>query len=134
MEAAGAQLLCTIDRLAIMGLVEVLRPSPFLSETPRTDPHPPAKGAPRPDRACRLPRFQPPDCKNRPQAGDSGTLLYQARRYGPGAREGRKKIARLADRMAVVFPFEVDFYADQPIEVEFVGHPLMEVIGNVEET
>jgi lipid-A-disaccharide synthase len=41
--------------------------------------------------------------------------------------EGRvRKIARLVDRMAVVFPFEVDFYRERGVDVEFVGHPLLE--------
>jgi lipid-A-disaccharide synthase len=41
--------------------------------------------------------------------------------------EGRvRKIARVVDRMAVVFQFEVDFYRERGVEVEFVGHPLLE--------
>ncbi|MBD3368411.1 MAG: lipid-A-disaccharide synthase [Candidatus Eisenbacteria bacterium] len=44
--------------------------------------------------------------------------------------EGRvEKIRRRVDRMAVVFPFEVDFYRERGVEVEFVGHPLMEEPG-----
>ncbi len=40
-------------------------------------------------------------------------------------RTGRvKKIARLVDRMAVVFPFEVPFYEKAGVPVTFVGHPL----------
>lgn len=41
--------------------------------------------------------------------------------------EGRvKKIAARVDRMAVVLPFEVEFYGKRGVEVEFVGHPLLE--------
>ena len=40
-------------------------------------------------------------------------------------RVGRvKKIARLVDHMAVVFPFEVPFYEKAGVPVTFVGHPL----------
>jgi lipid-A-disaccharide synthase len=35
----------------------------------------------------------------------------------------------LVDRMKVVFPFEVDIYRNEGIDVEFVGHPLAEHIG-----
>ncbi|MCS6925375.1 MAG: lipid-A-disaccharide synthase [Candidatus Binatia bacterium] len=35
-------------------------------------------------------------------------------------------IARWVDRMAVVFPFEPDFYAAYGYHVEFVGHPLVD--------
>ncbi len=40
-----------------------------------------------------------------------------------------KKMRRLVDRMKVVFPFEVDIYRNEGIDVEFVGHPLAEHIG-----
>lgn len=37
------------------------------------------------------------------------------------------EIARLADRMAVVFPFEATLYEKAGVKVEFVGHPLLDV-------
>lgn len=41
--------------------------------------------------------------------------------------EGRvRKIARVTDRVAVILPFEKEFYARRGVSVEFVGHPLME--------
>lgn len=41
--------------------------------------------------------------------------------------EGRvKRIARLTDRIAVILPFEREFYAERGVDVEFVGHPLLE--------
>jgi len=40
-----------------------------------------------------------------------------------------KKMKRLVDRMKVVFPFEVEIYKQEGIDVEFVGHPLVEVLG-----
>ncbi|HEX7574343.1 MAG TPA: lipid-A-disaccharide synthase [Bacteroidota bacterium] len=40
-----------------------------------------------------------------------------------------KKMRSLVDRMKVVFPFEVDIYRNEGIDVEFVGHPLAEHIG-----
>lgn len=35
-----------------------------------------------------------------------------------------KKIARVVDKMLVVFPFEVGLYKDAGVDVEYVGHPL----------
>jgi len=44
-------------------------------------------------------------------------------------RVGRvKKIGRLVDRMAVVFPFEVPFYEKEGVPVTFVGHPLVDAV------
>jgi len=44
-------------------------------------------------------------------------------------RRGRvHQIAKSVDRMAVVFPFEVDFYRRHGVNVTFVGHPLLETV------
>ncbi|MGB9699048.1 MAG: lipid-A-disaccharide synthase [Thermodesulfobacteriota bacterium] len=45
-------------------------------------------------------------------------------------RKGRvQKIANLVNKMAVILPFEVDLYKEAGLEVEFVGHPLLDVIS-----
>ena len=42
-------------------------------------------------------------------------------------RQGRvKKIAKLVDHMAVIFPFETALYEKEGIPVTFVGHPLLD--------
>jgi len=44
-------------------------------------------------------------------------------------RRGRvKKIAKLVDRLAAVFPFEPQFYVGEDIAVEYVGHPLLDEV------
>lgn len=50
-------------------------------------------------------------------------------------RRGRvKKIGRLVSHMAVILPFEADFYSVHGIPVTFVGHPLLDrTSGNEEE-
>ncbi len=40
-----------------------------------------------------------------------------------------KKIKKLINKMIVVFPFEKSFYNESGIDVEFVGHPLLERIS-----
>ncbi len=45
-------------------------------------------------------------------------------------RPGRvKKIAERVDKMAVILPFEVPFFLKAGLEVEFVGHPLLDLVG-----
>lgn len=45
-------------------------------------------------------------------------------------RKGRiKKIARLVDKMAVVFPFEAPLYENAGLDVRFVGHPLIDAVN-----
>jgi len=44
-------------------------------------------------------------------------------------RGGRiEQIKRLVDRMAVIFPFEVDTYAAKGYTVNYVGHPLVDMV------
>lgn len=44
-------------------------------------------------------------------------------------KKGRvKTIKRYTDRMMVILPFEKDFYAREGLEVDFVGHPLLDAI------
>lgn len=45
-------------------------------------------------------------------------------------RSGRvNKIARYVNKMAVIFPFEVPLYQKTGMEVEFVGHPLLDILA-----
>jgi lipid-A-disaccharide synthase len=49
-------------------------------------------------------------------------------------RSGRiKKIASLVSKIAVLFPFEVDYYKATGVPCEFVGHPITETI-NIDKT
>lgn len=44
-------------------------------------------------------------------------------------RSGRvKKIGRLTKRVGVILPFEKEFYASREVEVDFVGHPLVDTV------
>lgn len=44
-------------------------------------------------------------------------------------RKGRiKKLAKRVDRMAVILPFETDYYRRRGLNVEYVGHPLLDGI------
>ena len=44
-------------------------------------------------------------------------------------REGRvEQIKKLVDKMAVILPFEVDFYAAHGFDVHWVGHPLLDIV------
>jgi lipid-A-disaccharide synthase len=41
-----------------------------------------------------------------------------------------KQIREFVDKMIVIFPFEKEFYEKENISVEFVGHPIIDVIEN----
>ena len=44
-----------------------------------------------------------------------------------------KQMKKLVDKMLVIFPFEVPFYEKEGVPVEFVGHPLLEVVESTME-
>ncbi len=49
-----------------------------------------------------------------------------------GWRESRvKKIKKLVDRMAVILPFEKEFYASHGMDVDYVGHPLVDILADL---
>lgn len=49
-------------------------------------------------------------------------------------REGRvRTVKRLVDRMAVILPFEKGFYASHGIDVDYVGHPLVDIMAGAPE-
>jgi lipid-A-disaccharide synthase len=62
------------------------------------------------------------------KAHDSGIpVLYYIPPQVWAWREGRvKKIAKRVDRVAVILPFEKEFYSRYGVEVEYVGHPLLD--------
>ncbi len=44
-------------------------------------------------------------------------------------RSGRvKKIRRFVEKMVVVLPFELEFYRKNQVDVDFVGHPLLDIV------
>lgn len=127
MRAAGCKALFDSEKLAVMGLVEVLRHLPeLLSIRHRLRRHfladPPDLfiGVDAPDFNLRLER----------QLRESGipTVHY----VSPSVwawRQGRvRHIGRSVDRMLTLFPFEAGFYEQHDVEARFVGHPLADSI------
>ena len=55
-------------------------------------------------------------------------LYYISPQVWAWGKKRIKKIARRVDRMLVFFPFEVDLYQKEGLDVRFVGHPLKDVV------
>jgi len=53
-------------------------------------------------------------------------LYYISPQVWAWRRRRIRKIARRVDRMAVILPFEKDIYRDKPLQVDYVGHPLLD--------
>jgi lipid-A-disaccharide synthase len=128
LEAAGAAILVDHRRLSVVGLAEVAGHAKVLYRAWRT--------------ITTYLRNNRPDVVVLIDFPDFNLLLARiAKRLGIKIfyyispqiwawRSGRvRTIKRLVDRMAVILPFETEFYAQHGMTVCFVGHPLLDVLA-----
>ena len=125
MRAAGVELLHSIEEFAVLGVSEVLSRLPFflrvlgeLKASFRNDPPDLVIPIDFPDFNMRLAKA----------ARDANIpVLYYISPQVWAWRKGRiRTLARLIDRMVVIFPFETELYEREGVPVDFVGHPLLE--------
>jgi len=128
MADAGCDILIPGEELAVMGLVEVVGHLPVIFKAFRR-----LKeilfGQNRPDLLVLI-DFPDFNLRLAAQAQRAGIpVLYYISPQVWAWRRGRvKKIAKVVDRLAAVFPFEPDFYAGHDIDVDYVGHPLLDEV------
>ena len=126
MKKEGVNLIAPISQ--VVGITEVVKHIGELRKTLKK-----AAGAlidKRPDILVLIdyPDFNIPLAKKAKAAGIP--ILYYVSPQVWAWRRGRvKKIAALVNRLAVLFPFEVDYYKDTGLTCEFVGHPIAETIN-----
>lgn len=127
LRAAGGEVLFDIKDHGVMGFVEVIRKLPDLFRL--------RSGFGRVMDECK------PDClvivdypgfnmKLAKLAHDKGIPVVSY--IAPSAwawNKGRaKNVAKLVDKVACIFPFEYDVYKEAGAPVEFVGHPLLDIV------
>ncbi len=125
MEKAGVELLVHQREIAIGGLVEVLGDLGRIFGSWRRLRR--ALRERRPDLVVLVdsPDFNLPLARHARRRGLP--ILYYISPQVWAWRRGRiAKIARRVDRLAVIFPFEVDVFRDTSLRVSFVGHPLVD--------
>ena len=123
MQQQGVEILTNVSELSVVGLVEVLKHYPrlrgILNKTRNV------LRSKKPDLLILIdsPDFNLPLAKTAKQCGVK--VLYYISPQIWAWRKGRiKQIQKHVDMMAVVFPFEEQFYLDAGVPVEYVGHPL----------
>lgn len=125
MKAAGIRILVDASTLAVVGITEVLAKLPGLIKGMTT--------------AKRLLKVLKPDLLILIDFPDFNLRVARyAKKMGVRVlyyispqiwawRSGRiKKIKRFVDHMAVILPFEADFYHKHGVPATFVGHPLLD--------
>ncbi len=127
MAREGVRLLAGLDDLAVMGFAEVVRHLPFfvrlggrVKDLIRSGGIDLVIPIDYPGFNLRMTRF----------ASKSGVpVLYYISPQVWAWKEGRTSIlARHAETVAVILPFEVQFLESRGVTVDFVGHPLIEAL------
>ena len=130
MEAAGVNLLFSSSRLAVVGVFEVLRHAAPIIQAFRSviewlKNHRPALLI-----LVDYPDFNLLVASRAKRLGIP--VFYYISPQLWAWREGRvKKIRTLVDRMAVILPFEKEFYKKHGVDVAYVGHPLLDSVRPV---
>lgn len=127
MREAGVETLVDSAQMAVVGLVEVIAHFNVISRAYLTLKK--IIGSDPPDLLILIdyPDFNLRIARLAKKAGVK--VLYYISPQVWAWRVGRvKKIGRVVDRMAVVFPFEVPFYEREGVPVTFVGHPLVDTV------
>jgi len=130
MDAAGCQSLCSLEKLSVMGLVEVLANFPELKRIQKSVlthflNHPPDVfiGVDAPDFNLWI--------EKRLRAAGIQTMHYVSPSVWAWRQYRIKNIAQSVDHMLTLFPFEAAFYRRHEVPVTFVGHPLADDIPMV---
>jgi lipid-A-disaccharide synthase len=127
LRAAGATLLGDFSGLSVTGLLEVARVLPRTYAMFRR-----LVGAARRDRPDVFVAVDFPDFNFRLAAAIRRLgvpIVYYISPQLWAWRPGRMKTMRaLADRVLVIFPFEEQIYRDAGVSVQWVGHPLLDVM------
>ncbi|MEB2345578.1 MAG: lipid-A-disaccharide synthase [Deltaproteobacteria bacterium] len=127
LEAAGVELRVPLRDVAVGGLVEVLGHVPRVLAAWRS-----LEAAARETPTALAVLVDAPDLNlplaRRLRRAGVPVLYYIAPQVWAWRRGRTAKIARRADRLAVIFPFEVGVFAGTGLPVSFVGHPLVDRI------
>src|SRR5512143_4042081 len=132
MQAAGMNLVYHVRELSFMGFFEVVQHLPLIRSVERTLEA--LLKARRPDLVLLIdyPGFNLRFAKKAHALGIK-TVYYISPQVWAWNRGRVAKMKGIIDKMLVVFPFEVEIYRNAGIDVEFVGHPLLEVLERPQE-
>jgi lipid-A-disaccharide synthase len=127
MREAGVETLVDANEMAVMGLVEVLAHLPVIVKGFTTLKR---RLLSEPPRLLVLIDYQDFNQRLARVAKKAGIkVLFFISPTVWAWRSGRvKEIGKAVDMMAVLFPFEVPFYSNAKVPVNFVGHPLVDMV------
>ena len=124
---AGGEVLFDIKDHGVMGFIEVLKKLPDLFKL--RDDFEKVMDERKPD--CLITVDYPGfNMKLAKLAHDKGipVVSYIAPSAWAWHKSRAKKVAKIVDKVACIFPFEYDVYKEAGAPVEFVGHPLVDIV------
>jgi lipid-A-disaccharide synthase len=128
MKSVGMDLIYHTDQMAFLGFVEVVKHLPFIRKVQKKL----IEVIKKEEIGCVVlidyPGFNLSIAKKLKPLGIK-IIYYVSPQLWAWAKGRVKKVRKLVDKMLVVFPFEVDFYKKENVNVEHVGHPLVERIN-----
>jgi lipid-A-disaccharide synthase len=132
MAAAGMELIYHIRELSVMGFVEVIRQLPVLRSVQKALEILLALRKPDVVLLIDYPGFNMRFAEKAHRLGIKVVYYIspQVWAWNPGRV---KKLKKFIDKMLVVFPFEEEIYRKEGVNVQFVGHPLLEVLTEPQE-
>jgi lipid-A-disaccharide synthase len=127
MEREGMSLICHISDVSVMGFTEVLKNLRVLRSIEKQLE---ASLIAEPPDVLVLIDYPGFNLRFARRAKERGirTLYYISPQVWAWNKGRVKRMKGVVDRMKVVFPFEVEIYRKAGIDVEFVGHPLAEIL------
>lgn len=128
MKREGANLLYHLDRMAFLGFVEVVKHIPFMKQVQSELINTVLNQNIRTVVLIDYPGFNLNVAKKL-KSLNVKLIYYISPQVWAWGRNRVDKIKRLVDKMIVVFPFEKEIYQNAGVNVEYVGHPLMEIIS-----
>jgi lipid-A-disaccharide synthase len=125
LRAEGAELLYDVRQTAVMGFVEVLRHLGFFRRVFRHVLEEVDRRRPAVAILVDYPGF---NLRLAPELRKRGVkvVYYVCPQVWAWHRSRIGSMARTIDRLAVIFPFEVDAFRDTGLRVDYVGHPLVD--------
>lgn len=129
MAAAGMELLFHVDELSFLGLVEVVRHIPFIRRVFRQMLKELDQRQPEVIVLIDYPGFNLRFAKSAKKRGFK-VFYYIAPQVWAWGRKRAQKMARIIDKLAVIFEFEQPLFTSAGLDTTFVGHPLLDVISS----
>jgi len=128
MRSEGMDLIYHTDKMAFLGFVEVVKHLPFIRKVQKKLIDVIKKEKINCVVLIDYPGFNLSIAKKLKPLGVK-IIYYVSPQLWAWAKGRVKKVRKLVDKMLVVFPFEVEFYRKENVNVEYVGHPLVERIN-----